>query len=260
VAGVVRTAAGSVLTAYAPSRRLSSTFVARAYLQQALADVVTDLLGAGDVDAGTVEAPRDLAALHIDGRRSVWSHLHRLADLVGAQVTSGSDGSVSFAPAPGASSSSGGLGGALGAAAEAAGALGLGDGGGLREGANLLGWRSGPRRSEPEPTTAVVALGAASTLGSDRWYHVVAEPDDGSTVVTVAAVARDRDLADAATTARTDSARRRRITGRFRVPGDPALRAGAGVSIDDTDYRALAVTHVLVPDRGYVCDVVVEGT
>jgi hypothetical protein len=260
VAGIVRTAAGSVLTAYAPSRRLSSTFVARTYLRQTVADVVSDLLATAEVAAGEIEAPRELPALHVDGRRSVWSHLHRLADLIGAQVTTGVDGSLSFAPAPGATPAGGGLGGALGAVAGAVGgALGLSSSAALEEGVNLLAWRTGPRRSEPEPVAAVVALGAASTVGANRWYHVESEPDDGTELVTVAPVARDQDLAEAASTARTDAARRRRVTGRFRVPGDPELRAGATLTVGGTDYRTLVVRHLLVHDEGYLCDVVVEG-
>lgn len=256
VAGVARAGAGALLSAYAPSRRLSSTRVARSYLRQTVADVVGDLLDAGGVDAGTLEAPQELPALHVDGARPAWQHVHRLAALVGAQVTSDPDGAVSVAPAPGASPS-GGLGGAVGAAA---GALGLGGGAELRPGANVLEWRVGPRRAEPEATRAVVALGAASRLGAERWYHLEPEPEGTSDPVTVAALARDRDVAGVATTARSDAARRRAVSGRVRVPGDPALRAGGTVTLESTSYRVLSVRHRVSRDAGYTCDVVLEGT
>lgn len=262
VAGLHADPAAPVLVAFAPSRALSWHRVGRAYLRQTVADVVGDLLGDAGVDAGDIDAPQSLAAYHVDARRPVWGHLHALARLVGAQVTSRADGAVSFGPAPGATPA-GGLGAVAAAAGAAAagavaGALGLG-GGGLRSGANVLALQGGALRAEPVPVVPVSRLGAASGLGADRWYHLVAAPDSGSDVAEVDPAVRDADLAEVATVARADAARRGQRRARLVVLGDPTLRAGAEVTVDDTPWRALRVRHLLSRDAGYRCELDLEG-
>jgi hypothetical protein len=237
VAGLVDDAAAPVLVGYVPSRRLSFHRVARSYVRQTVAEVVSDLLADGEVDEGDLDAPQALAAYHVDPTRPVWGHLHALARLVGAQITTRPDGALSFGPAAGP------------AAPEE-----------LRSGAHVIERRRGAVAAEETPAPAVARLGAASGQGPSRWYHLVKEPDSSGDVVVVSPTVRDQDLADVATTARVDAARRRRHSARLRVVGDPALRAGAEVTVDDTPWRALRVRHLLSADAGYVCDLVLEGT
>jgi phage protein D len=243
------------LTAYAPSRRLSVVFIARSYVQQSVADVVTDLLESAEVDAGAIEASHDLAAYHVDGSRSAWEEIHRLAGRTGSQVTSTADGSVSFGPAPGSSSGSG-LGFAVAAVASA---VGVGSGAELRKGANLLAWRTGVRGATPDWTPAVAAVGAASPFGPDRWHHLVKQPSAATDPFRVDPAVRSASSADTETTAFADAARRGTRTGRFETLGDPTLRAGGTVTVEDESYRILRVRHHVDPQRGFRSLLTVEG-
>jgi hypothetical protein len=259
---VDQTPTGVHVVALAPSHRLSDLRIARTYVQQTVADVVEDLLAEAEVAAGSVDAGQSLAQYHLDGRRSAWDSIHALARLFGAEITSGADGSLSFVPAPGASAGGalGGLGGLAGAAAGVAGdLLGLG-GGGLRRGANLLGWATGPRRAEALPVPGVAPLGAASSLGASRGHHVLKEPDDGSSATLVIASLRDTDGADGAAQALTARATRTRTGGRLVVVGDPTLRAGTDVDVDDETWHVRRVQHCMDAVSGYVCELTVEGT
>jgi hypothetical protein len=240
---------------YAPSRRRSNLHVARSYVSRQVGDVVADLLGEAGVEPGQVEGSQDLPAYHLDGTRSAWAEIHRLAGRTGSQVTSSADGAVSFAPAPG-STASGGLGAAVSAVASA---VGLGSATELRRGASLIGWRRGPRGAEPDWTPAVAALGAASPFGPDRWHHFLKEPSSGSEPFVVDPALRSSSAGDAATAALADAARRRTTNGRLEVPGDPTLRAGGTATIDDTSYRLLRVRHLVDPVLGYRCLLTVEG-
>jgi len=252
VAGVDQTPWGAVLTAYTPSRRLSSTYVGRSYVDQSVADVVMDLLAEGDVDAGEVEAPLTLPLLHVDPRRSVWGFLHRLARRTGNQVTSTVEGALSFTPIPGASGA-GGLGGALASAATALGrTAGRAPSAELREGADLLTYRAGTRTRRP-------ALEVLSPAGSKPGL-LAAKPDSGSgTPVLVDPMLRTREAADAATSALAAAAGRRARVAQVSVPGRPGLRAGATVTARGADYRLLRVRHLLDAEAGYVCDLLLEG-
>lgn len=253
VHGVDRTQWGAILTGFAPSRRLSDTYVGRAYVEQTLADVVNDLLGEGEVDGGDVDAVLNLPTLHIDPRRSVWGNLHRLANLTGHQITSMPDGAVSFSPIPGATGT-GGLGGLAGAASGAASSLlGVGGSGELREGAELITFTDGAR-------PAVTGIDAVTPASSAAAFILSAEPDSGSGApVVVHPALRTRDAADMATSAA--SAMRSRATRRARVQvtGRPDLRAGGTVTARSEKFRILKVRHVIAPDTGFVSELTLEA-
>jgi hypothetical protein len=243
---------GVLLSAYSPSRRLSSTYVGRAWKSTSLASVVNDLLSDAGVDAGDVDADLSLPALHVDPHRSVWSVLHDLARRTGHQVRSTSDGKVSFGPAPG-TSSSGGLGGLAAAAGAAASALGLGgDSKELREGAELVAFATAD-------WSGVTALTRVSPSSAQSWYLLASSPDDGSSVQIVDPTLRSREAADAASQAASTAASRATQRARVRTPGRAGLRAGDVVKARGTDYRILAVQHLVDADQGYVCDLSLEG-
>ena len=249
------TPTGIAFVGYSPTRRLGSTYVARSYIRQTAGDVVSDLIAEAEVYEGDVEANHDLPAYHIDGSRSAWEEIHILARRTGSQVRSTPDGALSFGPVPGSTA-----GGSLGSAVSAIGSVvGLGSGAELRKGATIIDWRAGTRGAAPAFAHAVVAVGAASPLGADRWHHIVKSPSSGSTPTIVDAALRSGAAADLATAARSDAARRATTTGRFRIPGDPSLRAGGTVTVDDVAYRMLEVTHRVAESVGFVTDLVVEG-
>jgi len=249
------------LVGLAPSHSLDDLFLSRTYVQQSVADVVEDLLAEAEVDAGPIDAGRQLAHFHVDGKRSAWQNLHLLAELFGSQISSEADGALSFKPAPGADA--GGLGGALGAAASAAGAaagaLGLGGDDGLRRGANVLTWAVGDLRPQPATMPEVAALGAASPFGAPRGHHLLKEPEGGSIQTLVKPSLRDADSAGAAAQALSAAASRSRRGGRFSVLGDPILRAGAEVTVDDETWHLRSVRHRVDSVDGYVCHLRVEG-
>lgn len=252
VAGCDLTPWGAVLTGYAPSRRLSSTFIGRAYVDSTVGDVVSDLLGEAGVDEGTVDSHLSLPAFHVDPRRSAWATIHTLSRLSGSQITTGADGALSFTPIPGASAAGGLAGAAQSAAGSAAAAVGLGSSDELREGAELLSFRFGPR----QPVTAV----GVQTPVAVRAGLLLAEPDSGSGApVDVLPSARTPELADAASSTRGAAARRRTRTGLVSVPGRPGLRAGNTIRARGADYRVLQVRHVLDTTTGYRCDLLLEG-
>lgn len=236
---------GLRVTAFAPSRALSSTFVGRSYVDQSVADVVSDLLSECDVDGGDIDAPLRMPVVHIDPARSVWAALHNLAQRTGRQVTSAPDGAVEFGPIPGGSGGAGLL--------DAVGSV-LAAGEDLREGAELVRW-SVCRRPVVDPPGVVTP--SAGT--GPRWHVLAAEPDDASSTVRVAAGLRTREAADAYADARSASAARRGHLGRVRVPGRPGLRAGQVVSIRGEQYRLLRVAHTLDGTAGYLSDLMVEG-
>ncbi|HET6987695.1 MAG TPA: hypothetical protein VFI00_13815 [Kribbella sp.] len=240
VNGVDAIAGGSVLTAFSASRRLSLTHSGRSWRQTTLAQVVRDLLGDGEVDAGDVDATLSLPALHVDPHRSIWSALHDLARRTGHQITSTADGKVSFTPAAGA--------GAVGGLA-AVGGLGSGE---LREGAELLTFRAGPRQAR-------TALTRVSPAGAQYWYLLEAAPDSGSEVEVVDPALRTREAANAGTDAFAADASRATRRARMRVTGRPGLRAGTTIQARGESYRVLRVRHAVDPATGYLCDVLLEG-
>lgn len=247
VHGSDRTGWGGVITGYAASRRLASTYVGRAYVDRSVGEVVSDLLSEGEVEEGEVDCPLQLPVLHVDPRRSAWGHLHALARRTGSQVTTGADGKVSFTPIPGASG--GGLGGAAAAVAAAA---GFTDSGELREGAELIAFRAGPR-------AAGTAVEVVSPVGPTAGL-LLAEPESGSTPPKyVDPMLRNREAAEAATTAAAAAVRRRTRTAVVTVPGRPDLRAGGTVKARGTDHRVLRVRHLLDAESGYLCELLLEA-
>lgn len=246
------------LTVVVATRKLAARRLDRTYTDMSVGDVVIDLLETSDVAVGTVDAATSYAVYHVDARRSVWEHLHALAARTGSQITTGPDGAVSFAPAPGMTA--GGLGGALGAAAGAAAAavsaLGLGDAPSLRTGANVLAWSVGPRTAPPPQ--AVSPLGAASLAGPDKWGVPRGEPQSRSDTTLVDPALRDQASADTATAARAAAASRASRGGSLTVVGDPALRPGQVVSFEEDDWRVLSVRH-RVSGSGFLTHLTVEG-
>jgi hypothetical protein len=248
VAGVDVQPGAAVLTAFAPSRRLSATFVGRGYVDTPVADVVADLLSEAGVEAGDLDAPTRLPAFHADPRRSAWSVVHSLARRTGRQVTSTPEGAVSFGPVPGGAG--GGLGGALASAAAAL----LGGGDDLREGAELLAFRSGPRAAPAAPPVVTPSGGSGQ-----RWHLWSAEPDDGTTVTVVDPALRSREAADGHADALAAAAARSALRARATVPGRASLRAGATASLRGEQVRILHARHVVDATHGHRCELRCEG-
>src|SRR5690606_2865999 len=121
---------------------------------------------------------------------------------------------------PAGAGGGGGLGGAVGAVA---GALGFGGSGGLRYGANILGWQAATGPEAPAPSVA--AYGAASEAGASKWHWIKKEPGfSGDGPPRVVPTLRTRDAAEAVHSAWSARAKRARVRGSIQIVGDPSIR------------------------------------
>jgi hypothetical protein len=244
VAAVDHVPGGLVLQALSTTASLSRARVAQSYLDQTVADIVQDLIGQAEVDAGQIEAPLKLSAYHVDERRPIWAYLRDLARLASCDLSCDPSGALSFRPPRG------------GPTADHT----------LRYGADLLSWSAGARDAGP-PVPDVVPYGAASEEGADKWQILLREPDGGppSAPTLVPATLRDRDGARALADGLGKAAARRATGGTLLLVGNAAVRPGDVLGIQDLPdggpdlARALAVTHLLDGAGGFRTAVAVEG-
>lgn len=223
------TPSGLFVEALTDAVALGATRIGRAYIDQTAADIARDLISSGGVTAGTVEAPLELAAYHVDERRSAWRHLRELSRLSGCALRSNADGAVDFSPIR------------SGRADHV-----------LRRGAELVSWQIGDAGAIGEAPD-VVPSGAQSEAGSSRWQFLLAEPDGGapSTPTVVPAAIRTRDAARNFADVLTKAATRRSATGWLISTGVPKIRAGDLVDVTelqhgpDATWRVLTARHCL---------------
>ncbi len=243
VTAVDRRPWGLVVEGLAATLSLSRTYLGRSYVSQSAADIVTDLVGGANGNAGEVSAPLRLAAYHVDERRSVWSHVCALSQLAGCELSADGEGALNFRPPK------------SGAADHS-----------FRHGAELVAWDVGPRDTT-RTDVSVVPFGAASEQGSDHWHVLLREPDGGppSDETLVPAALRDRDGAQTFEQAIHDSRTRRATGGEALVGGNAALRAGDVVTLDDlpggdgSPLRVTAATHRLGGGSGFHTLMRIEG-
>jgi hypothetical protein len=243
VAAVERRPWGLVVEGLAATVTLSRTRIGRSYVSQSAADIVSDLLSSAQNDAGEVSAPLQLAAYHVDERRSVWSHVCALARLAGCELSADGAGALNFRPPKNGSADHT-----------------------FRHGAELVTWDIGLRDTS-SADLSVVPFGAASEQGSDHWHVLLREPDGGppSDETLVSAALRDRDAAQTFQQAIKDARTRRGSGGEVLVGGDATVRAGDVVTLDDlpggdgAPLRVTAATHRLGGDSGFYTLMRVEG-
>lgn len=203
---------------------------------QSVADIVREL--AGDAAIDEVEADTQLEAYAVDDRRTVWAHLCELAARTGAEIGASASGGLRFVtPQTGSAGRT------------------------LRWGADLLDWTIGASPTPSPPK--VVAHGAASEAGADRWHWPRLDPADGVDGPVRVAPFHTREAADALTEALAARAERRAIEGELCTTGRPDLRPGDIVDLDDVPdvgaVRLLEVAHVLDARRGFISELRVEG-
>ncbi len=250
---------GIILEVLALPARLQRLRIGRSYLDLTPADIVADLAGEADVATDELVGTATLSAYHVDERRSAWRHVQDLARLAGAEVCTTADGSLTMR----AVGNAGGLGGAVGAAASAATSV-LGLGGDWRFGAELLDATVVPTR--PDVAPAVVAYGAASPAGADKWHLLLKEPDGGapSGPTLVPAALRDQDGASGFADGLAALGARRATTAEIVVVGRPEVRSGDDVSIADWPHgdpvalRVVSVEHDVGRDTGFTSRVRLE--
>jgi hypothetical protein len=199
--------------------------VGRSYVRQQASDIVADLLSAGNVEGGEVDAAIEMAVFHADERQTVWQHLQTLAGLTGRRTASAADGAVNFAPPK------------TGGADHA-----------VRAGAELLAWGLGARHAVGQRPPAA-ALSAAGEKGADAWHLLHHQPDGGAAALVHPAI-RDRDAAQAWDEGIAAAAAALAGGGSVVTTGDPAVRAGELVEVEDlprgaATYRVLAADHLL---------------
>jgi hypothetical protein len=243
VTAVERRPWGLVVEGLAATLSLSRAFLGKSYVSQSVGDIVTDLVGGATGNVGDVSAPLQLAAYHVNERRSVWSHLCALARLAGCELSADGEGALNFRPPK------------RGAADHS-----------LRHGAELVAWDVGPRDAT-RTEVSVVPFGAASEQGSDHWHVLLREPDGGppSDETLVPPALRDRDAAQTFQQAIRDARTRRATGGEALLTGDATVRAGDVVTLDDlpggdgAPLRVTAATHQLGGKCGFHTHLLVEG-
>ncbi|HVE86640.1 MAG TPA: hypothetical protein VND93_27470 [Myxococcales bacterium] len=227
-----------VLEGLAATVALSRSRKSQSYLSQSVADIVKDL--ASDIDVDEVQGDLQLDAYAVDDRRSLWSHVLDLAALTGADVGCSAEGGLRFSPFQGGSADVS-----------------------LRYGADVLSWHAGPRAAPAVPT--VIASGAASDAGAEKWHWLTRDPASGSTSARVVAAFRTRDAADQLNQALADRAGRAALRGQVTLVGRTDVRPGARVEIQDLPtgdlgtLRVLAVEHVLDARAGFTTALTVES-
>jgi hypothetical protein len=227
------------LEAIAPTFALSRLRTSRTYLSQPVGDIVKDL--AGDIEIDEVEADVEIESYVVDTGRSVWGHMLDLAWLSGADLGCAPTGALRFVK--------------------------------IREGSatktyryrnHLLQWDVAA--STEAAFSAVSPHGAASEAGKAKWHWILHDPaaaTDGGTKVIGAF--HTRDAADNLAAALEKRAARSAMQGSLTVVGDPAIRPGAVVEVEDApDFtpgplRVVAVRHQFDALTGFLTRVTVEG-
>jgi hypothetical protein len=236
-----RGVAGSILSAVAATLPLMRSRVAQSYVDQTVADVVSDLLSKAEVGEGEIDAPLALSAYHVDERRTAWRHLQDLARLAGAEVTTTAEGGLNFRPPR------------MGATADHL----------LRRGAELAGWLLAEREALQSPWK-VAPFGAASESGKEKWQLLLKAPagDAPDVPYLVPGALRDRDGAAKLEEALAQAAAARRNGGRLVIPGDAAIRAGDLLELEEVDgfamLRATEVVHAF-DSYGFLTEMRVEA-
>lgn len=218
---------GTTIEALTTGAALTRSRVGRSYVRQQAADIVRDLLSSAGVTAGQVDAGIEISVFHVDERCTAWQHLQRLATLTGRQTASSADGSVSFTPPK------------SGPADHT-----------LRAGAELLHWAVGGR-DHGAATAPTAAYSATGEKGADAW-HLLHHSPDGGTVALLDPAIRDKAAAQAWGDGLTASAARLGGGGLVVIVGDPDVRAGDLVDLQDlprgaSTFRVLAADHLLDP-------------
>ena len=243
VRGVERTVKGKARVLASDAGALLAAFrVDQSYERQSPGEIVRDLASKAGVETAAVDDGPTLPYYVVDGRRSAWEHVARLAVLAGFAAWCDADGKVRFGP--------------------------------LAAGAPVRTFAYGEDVLELDaleaPPTAgrvtVVGEGAAGSKGTDAWsWHVKdsapvkasAGSGDPAVVVQVGAV-RSADAARAAAESLAERARLGRVTARLLVPGAPGAGAGTTVAVEGAPEHALngswlvrGARHRLVKSRGY---------
>ncbi|MFP4033079.1 MAG: hypothetical protein ACLFTV_16095 [Desulfococcaceae bacterium] len=235
--------AGVTLEALAGTAVLSAFRHAGSYLQQTVADIVSDLVSQAGGATGTVDAALQLAAYHVDERRPVWAHIRDLAGLGDYEIAADPDGNLMFGPPrTGASDHT------------------------LRYGADLLGWAAGDR--EPGGIAwAGAPHGAGSEQGAEKWHLLLKDPTGGppAAPTRVLAAAREQETADAFGEGRGARLDRRASGGQALIVGDSAIRPGDLAELAELPgggagaFRCKAVRYRLSVGQGFLSRLELEA-
>lgn len=222
---------------------LSSWYGAQTYQDQTVADIIGDLAGQAGVATGTLDADTKLPIWQVNEQRSAWWHVNRLARLGDHELFCDPQGSLTVRPV-----GSGGLSHTL------------------RFGAELLAMQAADHRDGGGQWLYAPA-GAGSELGSDKWHitlrQAVSETPQGPTCIDGAL--RDRDTAEAMTTAAEARRTRSLFNGQVLVLGNGAIRPGDSVELtglshlDSAGGRVVGVRHRLDAVHGFTTQLSLGG-
>ena len=236
VTAVERSADGGALEGLAGTVSLSGARLGRSFVRLQIAKIVAELVDAAGARAGEIDAPVKVAAFHVDERRTLWSHVQVLAELSGSEVSAAADGGLNFRPVRTAAAASHTL----------------------RHGSDVVSWDLAHRSPETVSFT-VMAPGAASEDGEEKWHMLTREPEGAnpSPPVRCTPALADRDAARAQERALRAAAARSARRGDVVVVGDVTLRAGDVVEVEKLPggaggtFRVARVTHRLSPETGF---------
>lgn len=236
VTAVERSADGGALEGLAGTVSMSGARLGRSFVRLQIAKIVSELVDAAGATAGEIDAPAKVAAFHVDERRTLWSHVQVLAELSGSEVSAAADGGLNFRPVRTAAAVSHTL----------------------RHGADVVSWDVAHRSPETVAFT-VMAPGAASEDGEEKWHLLTKEPEGASpsTAVRFTPALADRDAARSQEKALRAAAARAARRGHVVVVGDVGVRAGDVVEVKDLPggaggtFRVTRVTHRLAPATGF---------
>lgn len=221
------------------------------YEQMSAADIASDLAGRVSVQTDVMESGETLAYVALDDRASAWTHVAALARRAGCMAYLGPDGKLHFVT-PGS-----------GDPVQT-----------FHYGVDILGLDL----ADAAPGTGAVAVygeGAAGSEGADAWAWIIKDP--AAVTGSAGSGAPERSYADgalrsaeaagAAAQAIADAAAARRLAGRLRVPGSPAVTVGSVVEIADAPVDGLngrflvrALRHRLEKRGGYVTEMTLLST
>lgn len=244
VTAVQRTQSGGTLEGLAGTAVLSGSRVARSFVRVEVGKIVSDLVKAAGATGGVIDAPIKLSAFHVDESRTIWTHVQALAELSGSAVSAGADGSLNFQPVKAAATTPPKL----------------------RYGAEVVSWELERRDPEKVPFD-VMAPGAASEDGEEKWHLLTKEPE-GSTPskpVRFTAALADKESASAQAKAIAGAAKRAARRGTVVVVGDSSVRPGDVVEVDGLPnaaggaFRVTALSHELAAESGFHTRLTVEA-
>jgi phage protein D len=249
-AGVVDTVNADLLrrrvTVTSGAHALTRLFIDQNYEGQTAGAIVKDLAGRVNLPTATVDDGITFPVYNVDSRRNALEHIRELAELSGVDAYVDSDGSLVFQ-------------------AFTTGRT-IHD---LDYGVQIL-WLEVDREGEGDVTVKAFGESPTGSAGSDAWGWLTKNfsPSVGTagtgarTIVLEDSALRTAQAAATAASARLRAIERRAVTGRVEIPGDPDVKLGDAVRLQNVPnpgfndvYQVRRVVHRVTKEAGFTTTV-----